>query len=211
MGRSDLAVVIPCHNEAATLGPVVREAVRHGRVFVVDDRSTDASRRIAMDMGATVIDAAQPGYDGAISTGLRHALSQGFRFVVTIDADGEHDPKLIAAFRARLRTKPLVLGVREKPQRFAEYLVGFAARSQLGVSDLLCGMKGYAKPVLDAWIASGADLHVNMTPAVLWRGQGGDFDEIPVTGTPRPGKPRFGRALSANLAILRAYARALAA
>jgi hypothetical protein len=110
-----------------------------------------------------------------------------------------------------MTTNPLVLGVRPKPQRIAEAVVGFAALSQFGVADILCGMKGYTRPVLDAWIASGAPLNINMTPAVLWRAKGGGFDEIPVTGTPRPGRPRFGRAIGANWAILRAYARALAA
>lgn len=211
MVRSELAIVIPCHNEADTLGAVVKEAVRHGRVFVVDDRSTDGSAKIAADAGATVLAAQGRGYDAALTTGLRHVHAQGFKFAVTIDADGEHDPKLIKTFRARMTTNPLVLGVRPKKQRIAEAVVGFAALSQFGVADILCGMKGYTRPVLETWIASGAPLNINMTPAVLWRAKGGGFDEIPVTGTPRPGRPRFGRAIGANWAILRAYARALAA
>lgn len=211
MGRSDLAIVIPCHNEAATLGPVVREAAKHGRVLVVDDRSTDASRDVARAAGGMVLDAQAPGYDGALETGLRHALGLPVRFVVTLDADGEHDPKLIKSFHARLTARPLVLGVRARPQRLAEYVVGFAARSQFGASDMLCGMKGYGRPVLDRWLRSGAPLNLNMTPAVLWLSEKGPFDEVAVTGTPRAGRPRFGRAFAANRAILSAYFRALAA
>ena len=40
MGGFQLAIVIPCHNEAATLGDVVEKAVAFGHVIVVDDRST---------------------------------------------------------------------------------------------------------------------------------------------------------------------------
>ena len=211
MGRPDLAILIPCHNEAQTLGPVVREAVRHGEVFVVDDRSSDGSGDVARRAGAAVVNAAAPGYDGALETGLRHAFAKGFARLVTLDADGEHDPALVGAFDARLKTAPLVCGVRRRPQRLAEHLVGWAALRRYGLHDILCGMKGYSRPVIERWIASGAPLGLNMVPAIQWRADGGAFDEMKVTGTPRLGDPRFGRALAANRAILRAYVRAVRA
>lgn len=211
MDRSRLAVVIPCHNEAATLGQVVEGARAHGHVLVVDDRSTDASRTVAEAAGAEVIAADAPGYDGALTRGLKAARERGFDFVVTIDADGEHDPAVLAevaeAFEAGA---PLVCGVRPSPQRAAEHLIAAAGRRRFGISDLLCGMKGYSAPVLDAWLRSGAPLTINMAPAVMWRKADGRFAEVQVTGERRIGRPRFGRALAANLALLRAYRAAAA-
>jgi glycosyltransferase involved in cell wall biosynthesis len=200
-------VVIPCHNEAATLGRVAAGARAYGCVLVIDDRSTDGSREAAEAAGAEVIAAEAPGYDGALSTGLRLARARGFDFAATIDADGEHDPavlgRVVEAFDAGA---PLVCGVRPSPQRAAEHLIAGAGRLRYGIRDLLCGMKGYSAPVLDAWIASGAPLGVNMAPAVMWRKAGGGLAEVPVTGERREGQPRFGRALAANLALLRAFA-----
>lgn len=204
-------MVIPCHNEAATLGQVVAGACAYGHVLVVDDRSTDASRAVAQAAGAEVVASQARGYDGALSTGLRLARARGYDFAATIDADGEHDPavlaKVVAAFEAGA---PLVCGVRPSPQRAAEHLIAALGRLRYGIHDLLCGMKGYAAPVLDAWIASGAPLGVNMAPAVIWRKAGGRFAQVAVIGERRDGQPRFGRALAANLALLRAF-RAVAA
>lgn len=211
MDRSRLAVVIPCHNESATVGLVAAGARDYGHVLVVDDRSTDASREIAIAAGAEVIASEAPGYDGALATGLRAARARGFEFVATIDADGEHNPAVLAqvgqAFDAGA---PLVCGIRPTPQRAAEHLIAVVGRLRFGVRDLLCGMKAYSAPVLDAWLASGAPLEVNMAPAVMWRKAGGGLAEVRVAGERRAGRPRFGRALAANLALLRAF-RAVAA
>ncbi|MDR3511220.1 MAG: glycosyltransferase family 2 protein [Caulobacteraceae bacterium] len=211
MDRSDLAVVIPCHNEAATIGEVVRQAARHADVIVVDDRSTDGSGQVARAGGARVIDSASRGYDGALDTGLRQAWTDGYRFVVTMDADGEHDPAILAQFRAAFEQgADLVCGFRPRPQRAAEYAVGLIGVLRFRIRDLLCGMKGYSRRVLERYYESGLPLSVNMAPAMLWRRAGGSVAEVAVTGTPRLDRPRFGRALKANWAIWRAFRTALA-
>ncbi len=206
MARSALAVVIPCHNEASTLGAVVRVACRHADVIVVDDRSTDDSRQVASDNGAQVIASAAPGYDGALETGLRRAWADGYGFVVTMDADGEHDPALVAQFRLAWEGgADLVCGFRPRPQRLAEYIVGALGSGLFQIRDLLCGMKGYSRPVLERYFDSKLPLSINMTPAVLWRRAGGGCVQIAVTGEARTGAPRFARAIRANWMILRAF------
>lgn len=210
MARSRLAVVIPCHNEAATLAAVVRGAAAHGDVIVVDDRSTDTSRAIAVAEGGRVIASAEPGYDGALTTGLNQAFAEGYEAVVTLDADGEHDPTLVAAFGEALAGgAPLVCGVRVRPQRAAEHLVAVVGKAAFGIDDLLCGMKGYARPVLQAHFDSGRPLRLNMAPSVTWRRIGGDLGQIAVTGDVRRDSPRFGRALKANATILKTFAALL--
>jgi glycosyltransferase involved in cell wall biosynthesis len=212
MDRPSLAVVIPCHNEAATLEAVLRRATGHGALLVVDDRSSDSSAQIARDCGAQVLASAQPGYDGALETGLRRAFEDGYRFVVTMDADGEHDPEVLADFdRAFQDGAELVCGYRRRPQRAAEYVVARLTNARFQIRDLLCGMKGYSRPVLERFFASGLPLSVNMAPALLWRRLGGDHAQVKVTGTLRADAPRFGRALHANWAILREFNAAMTA
>jgi len=206
MVRRPLAVVIPCHNEAATLGDVVAGARRFADVVVVDDRSTDASREVAIAQGADVIAAAKPGYDGALEKGLTRAYADGYAFVVTLDADGEHDPACVEAFyQAFQNGAELVCGVRAKPQRAAEHVVAAVGRRLFQIDDLLCGMKGYSRPVLQRYFDSGLSLAINMTPSVLWRRAGGAHAQVAVTGRIRADAPRFGRALKANWQILRTF------
>jgi hypothetical protein len=137
-------------------------------------------------------------------------LADGYDFVVTMDADGEHDPALVARFRAAFENgADLICGYRPRPQRAAEYLVGALGAGLFQVRDMLCGMKGYSRPVLQLYFDSGLPLMVNMTPTLLWRRARGAHVQIAVTGEQRPDAPRFGRALAANLTILRAFGKAL--
>lgn len=87
-------VLIPALNEGATVGNVVRSAraALGCDVLVVDDGSHDDTCEQALSAGAQVI--SHPfnlGVGGAIRTGMRVAADQGRRYVVQLDADGQHE------------------------------------------------------------------------------------------------------------------------
>jgi glycosyltransferase involved in cell wall biosynthesis len=94
-GTGRRLVVIPALNEADDIGDVIRQARAHGGidVLVVDDGSTDATAAIALACGAAVAKAPLwQGAWGAIQTGIRYAVRHGYAAVVTMDADGQHEP-----------------------------------------------------------------------------------------------------------------------
>jgi glycosyltransferase involved in cell wall biosynthesis len=95
--RSDTLVVIPARNEAADVADVVRRARLLGYdVVVVDDGSTDDTARVAQESGAVVLRLPfRAGAWIAMQTGVRLGLRRGYRFTVTLDADGQHDPAAI--------------------------------------------------------------------------------------------------------------------
>ena len=114
---SDVTIIIPCFNAGRRLDPVVRGALASGHpVVVVDDGSTDASGEIARAAGAEVIlrHPRNQGKGAALRTGFRYALQQGAGAVLTIDADGQHDPMEIPALVAAHVREPqaLIIGVR---------------------------------------------------------------------------------------------------
>lgn len=201
--RKRIAVVIPCYNEAQTLGAVVRGCVPNGDVFVIDDGSTDDSAKIARDEGASVVPTGgRQGYEKVIEQGLRHCYERGYDFVITIDADGEHDPAISAAFvDAFARGTLLVIGYRPAPQRLAEWMVCLYCRRRFGIRDVLCGMKGYGRPVLENYFADGRNNLLNIWPALLWRAAGRECEQILVTGERRQDQPRFNSRIKANLRI----------
>ena len=91
--RSDTWVVIPAFNEAPVIGGVVA-GVRalFPRVLVVDDASDDDTAAIARAAGAyTATHPINLGQGAALQTGFEAALARGARYVVTFDADGQHD------------------------------------------------------------------------------------------------------------------------
>lgn len=100
-------VVCPAFNEAATVGALVRAAADAlgCPVLVVSDASTDGTASAARRAGAQVLELAyQLGAWGATQAGIRYAQRNGFTTVITMDADGQHDPaclpRLVADFDA---------------------------------------------------------------------------------------------------------------
>lgn len=90
-----LLVVIPALNEAECIGEVIVQAQRYPDVdvLVIDDGSTDDTAAVALLNGARVLRAPLwQGAWGAMQTGMRYAMRHGYRAVVTMDADGQHEP-----------------------------------------------------------------------------------------------------------------------
>jgi glycosyltransferase involved in cell wall biosynthesis len=94
-----IVALIPGYNEGPRIGAVVAAALAHLPVVVVDDGSTDDTAAQAEAAGATVIrQLPNQGKGAALREGFRHALDAGVEAVVTLDADGQHDPKEIPRF-----------------------------------------------------------------------------------------------------------------
>ena len=146
----ELLFAIPAFNEEATIGSVVEGLVGFGQVLVVDDGSRDATTEAARAAGATVHQQpANAGYDAAIRT----CLVEGRRFpcdwLVTVDADGQHDPGDIENFRPHFRDNDLILGYRpRRSMRIAERLLGFHYQRKHHLRDPLTGFKAYRRDML---------------------------------------------------------------
>lgn len=108
--------VIPGYQEGPRIAKVVETTRAFLPVVVVDDGSTDDTAAQAEAAGATVL-VQQPnaGKGAALRRGFRHALDQGCEAVVTLDADGQHDPTEIPAFLAAFEaSRPgLIIGQRD--------------------------------------------------------------------------------------------------
>ena len=88
-------VIIPALNEENSIGSVVHSAKEYlpgSRVVVVDDGSTDNTAERARAAGAVVLSLCMNlGIGGAVQTGFKYALAQGFELALQIDGDGQHD------------------------------------------------------------------------------------------------------------------------
>jgi glycosyltransferase involved in cell wall biosynthesis len=161
------AIVIPAFNEASCIGEVL-QAIRANtpyRVIVVDDASTDGTRKEALAGGATVLSlAVNLGAWGATQAGMRYALRHGHRTVVTMDADGQHDPGYIDALLGPVmrREADVVIGActerGSRSRRLAWRML--AATSGLRFEDLTSGFRAYGPHALRAlcnWRATFLD------------------------------------------------------
>jgi glycosyltransferase involved in cell wall biosynthesis len=111
--------LIPAFNEAERVGCVVAEARAHLPVLVVDDGSGDATAAVAEVAGATVLrQRPNQGKGAALRAGFRRAIEDGWAAVLTLDADGQHDPSDIPSFLAARRATgaSLIIGQRDFQQ-----------------------------------------------------------------------------------------------
>lgn len=111
-----ILALIPAYEEGPRVAAVIRGARRHLPVVVVDDGSTDDTAMVSEAAGATVLrQRPNAGKGAALRAGFRHALDLGMDAVVTLDADGQHDPDEIPRFLDSFATdRPeLVIGRRD--------------------------------------------------------------------------------------------------
>jgi len=121
--NSDIAILIPAHNEENTIGGLVaglRE--RYETVIVVDDGSRDKTNVYAEENGAVVLThSVCMGKGEALKTGFAYVLKHGIPAVITMDGDGQHPVSDVCNFEnAYRRNKTAAMWVGKRKIRGTE-------------------------------------------------------------------------------------------
>lgn len=193
IGHSDrLLVVIPALNEGDCIGDVIRQARAHPNVdvLVIDDGSTDETAAVALFEGAKVLRAPLwQGAWGAIQTGMRYAVRRGYAGVVTMDADGQHEPGQLPMLVEAARSADVVIAacpsrgsrMRHLAWRYFRFLTG------LDLDDLTSGFRYYNAAACRVLATEEATLldYQDIGVLLLLRASGFRVAEIPVAMNPR--------------------------
>ena len=198
----ELSVVMPCLNEARTIGTCIRKAQASferigiaGEVVVADNGSTDGSREIAEELGARVVPVQERGYGAALTGGI--AAARG-RWVIMGDADDSYDFSDLEPFVPRLREGyDLVAGNRFKGgiregampwlhRRLGNPVLSFVGRSLYGTpcGDIYCGLRGFDREKVAALDirSSGMEFAIEMIVKATMKGL--RVTEVPTTLSP---------------------------
>lgn len=111
-----VAAIIPAKDEQQSVGKVVKLAKKYvNEVIVVDDGSSDKTAERAKISGATVLKhIINLGKGAALKTGCEYIISKMYDIILTLDADGQHDPREIPKFLKALNEAEFVIGSRKR-------------------------------------------------------------------------------------------------
>jgi glycosyltransferase involved in cell wall biosynthesis len=162
----DVSVVMPCLNEAETIGGCIDEcritftsANLRGEIVVGDNGSEDGSQEIAESMGARVVHVPLRGYGAALLAGIRAASAE---YVVMGDSDGSYDFSQIPLFLNKLNEgKDLIVGNRFSggiefgAMPWLNRYIGNPVLTRIGrllfhsdVRDFHCGIRGFRRDTI---------------------------------------------------------------
>lgn len=168
-----IAIVIPAHNEARTIGPLVGtiRALGHDCI-VIDDGSVDKTGVLATQAHAVVLKtSAKSGKGNALKIGFDYALNNGYEALIAMDGDGQHSPSDIAAFVAcyqntgadivsgnRLNNPQGMPAVRLATNHFMSWLISIFCRQH--IPDTQCGFRLIKTKVLRAIKLESSDFEI---------------------------------------------------
>jgi glycosyltransferase involved in cell wall biosynthesis len=162
----EVSVVMPCLNEAESLGVCIQKALSclaqlgvRGEVVVADNGSTDGSQEIGRRSGARVVDIETKGYGSALMGGI--AAARG-RYVIMGDADDSYDFTALEPFLVKLREDyDLVMGnrflggIQPGAMPALHRYLGNPVLTRIGrilfkspVGDFHCGLRGFRKDAI---------------------------------------------------------------
>ena len=176
--------LIPAYNESERVRAVIAATRAYLPVLVVDDGSSDETATIAQEAGATVLrQIPNQGKGAALKRGFRWALEQpDVEALITLDADGQHDPAEIPKFLHAQRDhgSDLIIGYRDFSQmpatrRIANSLgtVGLSWAMGQKILDNQSGYRLISRRLMQATLESaeaGFEFEVDMIVLCVRRG-----------------------------------------
>lgn len=157
-----IAIIMPVYNEGKRVIRTVRNVLDNTKynLVVVDDGSSDNTSKLLVESykrNKRVIlirHSVNQGKGVAMRTGVRRAWKEKSQAVIFIDADGQHDPKLLKKFEESLENgDEVVIGVRiDKSEMSFQRKVGnwmirviLAVLYGQTIEDMLCGFRALSK------------------------------------------------------------------
>lgn len=188
-------VCIPAYNAEKAIGKVVKQSLEYvDEVIVCDDGSTDNTAKVAAENGANVVSHKKNlGYGAALITMFEHARKDDADIMITLDGDGQHDPKEIPRFLDSLDKKKadVVIGSRflENKTKAPNYrqagikVITSAVKlgNKLKITDAQSGYRAYSKKALDQIHPTETGMAVSTEILHKISNKGLSVSEVPIT------------------------------
>lgn len=169
-------IIIPAYNEGKTIFEVITKTKKFAsNILVVDDGSGDNTSAEAARAGAKVVKhKVNLGKGAALKTGCDYILTRGVKKIITMDADGQHDPKEIPSFLSALDQHDIAFGSRKAPTsmpgvfKFGNKAITKTLQLLYGVTveDSQCGYRSFRTAVYPQLRWDATDYYVETEMAI---------------------------------------------
>lgn len=192
--KNKVCAIIPFFNEERHLNSIISEVKKYVDIIIlVDDGSTDIStKNIFIDENTILIShPVNKGKGAALLSGFHKSIDVNTKFTITIDADFQHDPKLIPEFIESLKSFESVIGSRKInssmpiPRRISNFLTSKLLSIKTGkkIIDSQSGFRGFRTIILNEILPtfSGFEAESEMIVKICRKNFSLCFIEIPTT------------------------------
>ncbi|MFH2027622.1 MAG: glycosyltransferase family 2 protein [Nanoarchaeota archaeon] len=155
MGHKDVWIVIPARNEEKNIVEIIKKTKKiYPNVVVVDDGSDDQTSSLAEKNGAIVLKhIVNMGKGAALKTGCDYVSSKNAKFIVVMDADGQHKPEDISRLLKKLKKTDIVFGYRRLNKnmppilKFGNLSINNITKLlyNIDLQDTQCGFRAFTK------------------------------------------------------------------
>jgi hypothetical protein len=198
-GRVDVAVLIPCYNEALTIAGVVREfraQLPEAAIYVFDNNSTDDTAEQARRAGAIVMPERRQGKGYVVQSMFQMIEADIY---VMVDGDGTYPPAAVGALIAPVRDAEadMVIGSRLHAFSHSQFkllnlfgntfflaLLNWMFKATL--TDLLSGYRAFSRRFVKSVPLSGGGFEIEAELTIKGLERGFRIVEVPVDLGKRP-------------------------
>jgi hypothetical protein len=148
----DLVILIPAYNEVKNLAKILKYKYNY---LIIDDGSNDGTEKILKKKKINYIkNSTKIGYEKSLITGLNYLKKKKFKYVITLDGDGEHPISKVKKIYSLAKNKKidLIICNRKYKNRFLEDLLSLFFQIRFGLKDPLSGMKIYYLPKIKSLV-----------------------------------------------------------
>ena len=208
MPEHDIVILIPCYNEEKTVLHVNKIAKKFAEVLVIDDASTDNTKKILKKNRIKFFsNSVNQGYEKSLIDGFKFILKnfKKKKYILTLDADAEFQADGISKLISLIKKKnlDLVIGQRSKFNRFSEIFLNYFFFKKYKIKDPISGLKIYKIKFLKEIIKELSFSMFLVDIVCLFKKMNLKVKNIEVSVKKRLDKPRVGNYLNSNLKILK--------
>ena len=204
MERPKVAIIVPIFNEEKTIEKLLINLKKIGNLIVIDDCSNDSTPTILKKFNFKIIKNTQNlGYEKSLKKGIVYAIKKNFKYIITIDADGEHYVSDVGKVLKKLKYNDLIYTKRKNIFRISEKIVKFFFSVILNIEDPLSGLKGYKIDLLKKYDFKNWEGTYGSGILIFARLKNYKISKIDININKRKGVSRIGDDFFVNLSILR--------